>query len=249
MRRWWRAALLMAILGGLLLALPAGAAEGPGPLQVRALIRAVNEATLSSELPGRLLRVALREGEAFRKGERLVEFDCNSFQAQQAVAQAELRRSQAKLEGLEAMASLRSAGAVELALARADVDKARAEVRSAGLMVERCVIVAPFAGRVVELKVHAHESVPSGAPLLAIVDDRQLEVTMVVPAAWLGWLAPGRRFTLALDGSSQTFQGQLTRLGAQVDPVSQTLTVYGAVTEPPPGVIPGLTATVTFPAP
>jgi membrane fusion protein, multidrug efflux system len=97
--------------------------------------------------------------------------------------------------------------------------------------------------------VHAYESVAVGTPLLTILDDHELEVAMVVPAAWLGWLAPGKRFALSLDGSSRASRGELTRLGAQVDPVSQTLTVYGVVTEPTAGLMPGLTATVSFAPP
>ena len=233
-------------LVALLTTAPAVAADTVAPEQARALIKPRAQAVLSSEIAGRIVRLSLREGEAFRKGDKLVEFDCAWFTASRDGARASLEHARAKLASLESLASLRSTGALEVTQARADQDKARADLRVAELAVERCVIAAPFSGRVVELKAHAFESVAQSAPLLAVLDDTDLEVSLVIPATWLIWLKPGQPFALSLDETTHGHEGQVTRLGAQVDPVSQTVTVYGSLKDADRDVVPGMSGTARF---
>jgi len=231
-------------------ALPAVAADAPATVppteQARALIKPRAQAVLSSEIAGRIVWLPLREGEAFRKGDKLVEFDCAWFAASRDAARASLEHARSKVASLESLASLRSTGTLEVTQARADQDKARAELRVAELAVERCVITAPFNGRVVELKAHAFESVAQSAPLLAVLDDTDLEVSLVIPGPWLIWLKPGQTFSLALDETTHGHDGRITRLGAQVDPVSQTVTVYGTLKDADRDVIPGMSGTARF---
>lgn len=252
-RSWWpiAAALTLALVS------PAGAADAPGGSpadspateRARALIKPRAQAVLSSEIAGRILRMPMREGEAFHKGDRLVEFDCAWFSASRDAARAGLEHARAKLDSLESLASLRSTGALEVNQARADLDKAKAELQVAGLTVERCVITAPFNGRVVETKAHAFESVAQSTPLLTVLDDSDLEVALVIPATWLVWLKPGQVFLLALDETSHSHEGRVTRLGAQVDPVSQTVTVFGSLRDGDHDVIPGMSGTAHFTRP
>lgn len=221
-------------------------AAGAPVIQARALIRARSQATLSSEIAGRIVRMAAREGEAFRKGDKLVEFDCAWFAASRDAARATLEYARAKVTSVERLAALRSAGAVDVAQAHADVDKARAELQLASLSVDRCVVLAPFNGRVVELRAHPFEGVGQSTPLLSVLDDTDLEVALVIPAMWLTWLKPGNPFTLTLDETRHGHDGKITRLGAQIDPVSQTVTVYGALADKDRSIVAGMSGTARF---
>ena len=222
---------------------PTGGATGE---LSRALIKSRFQAVLSSEIAGRILKMPVREGEHFHKGDRLVEFDCNWYAASQQAAQAALTHAQAKQFGTESMAALRSAGSMDVSLARSDTEKARADLKLAAISVERCAIVAPFDGRVVEQKIHAFESVAQNTPLLSVLADSDLEVSLVVPASWLVWLKPGHLFTLAIDETNHTHPGRVTRLGALIDPVSQTVTVFGDLTDPDKDLIAGMSGTASF---
>ena len=238
----------LAALGSAMAADATPPAPVPGE-QARALIKSKFSAVLSSEIAGRILRMPVREGERFRKGERLIEFDCSWYAASQQAAQAALTHAQAKQNGMETMAAMRSAGTMDVALARSDTEKARADLKLAAISVERCVITAPFEGRVVEQKIHAFESVAQNTPLLSVLADADLEVSLVVPAHWLVWLKPGQPFTVAIDETTHTHPGHVTRLGAQIDPVSQTVTVFGDLADPDKDLIAGMSGTASFAPP
>lgn len=222
--------------------------QGNANRQARAVIRPLQQAVLSSEIAARITRLSVREGERFRKGDPLVEFDCRGYQFAQQAAKAALDRFQAKLTAEDALAARRSSGALEVVTARADVEKARADHRAASLAVEHCVIAAPYDGRIVDLKAHAFETVAQHTPLLTILDDSRPEIALVVPAAWLVWLKPGEPFSLIIDETRLSYTGRIVRLGAQIDPVSQTATVYGETDDRERTLMPGMSGNARFPA-
>jgi multidrug resistance efflux pump len=113
--------------------------------------------------------------------------------------------------------------------------------------VERCVVKAPFAGVVVTRLARPHESVTAGQQLLTILDDSRLEVRVVVPSVWLRWLEPGMRFVLHVDETARQYDAVLDRIGARVDPVSQTVEIFGSLTERPPELVVGMSGSALFP--
>ena len=85
-----------------------------------------------------------------------------------------------------------------------------------------------------------------GTPVWARMAMRAILVGL---AGWLAWLRTGQAFTLDLDETGRSHPGRITRLGAQIDPISQTLTVYGALTGTPAGLVAGMSGAARFPRP
>lgn len=54
----------------------------------RGVLRARDQAVLSSELAGRIIEMPYTDGQNFKKGDVLVRFDCSAYQAQLNAAQA-----------------------------------------------------------------------------------------------------------------------------------------------------------------
>lgn len=226
----------------------AGRAElGNG--QARGVLTPRTEAVLSSEIAARIVELPRRDGETFAEGDVLVSFDCRYFQAQLAGARASLVAAQHRLQNNQALARLHSVGMVDVAISAAEAQRAQAEVGLAQVVVDRCVIRAPFAGRVVETLAHAQESVPAGHELLSILDDSSLEVRLVVPSRWLRWLTPGTRFDFAVDETGRTYAGHVQALGARIDAVSQSVRITGQLDGRPEGLTAGMSGTATFAPP
>lgn len=214
--------------------------------QARALLEPYNEAILSSELAAQVIEITVRDGERFQAGDVLVTFDCGTYEAELDAARATLFRAQRQLATLQQQANLGAVGALDVELARGEVLEAQAGVRSAELQVGRCAIAAPYDGIVVELLVHAYESVPAGQPLIEILDSGRLEVTIIIPSTWLAWLAPGELFFLEIDETQAIYEAEITKIGGRIDPISQTITVTGAIIAPHGNLIAGMSGTALF---
>ncbi|MEO5330680.1 MAG: efflux RND transporter periplasmic adaptor subunit [Magnetococcus sp. YQC-5] len=224
-------------------------AAGDGVWETRALLAAQRETTLSSRMMGRVDKLVVKEGDAIRQGQVLASMDCAIHEARQAKAEAELQAARFKLEVQRRLEKLQSGSALDVGLAGAEVQKYAAELAEMRATVGMCVIQAPFDGRVTAVKAGLHQSVAQGVPLYEILDDTSLEVRLIVPSKWLTWLREGTPFTVRLDETGADYPAKVVRIGAKIDPASQSLSVMGAIVGKRDGLIAGMSGTAQFAAP
>lgn len=229
-----------------LLSWPVCAAD---PEPVQALLQPSAEATLSSRLAGQVRTVTVKPGDSFAAGQSLVEFDCALLEQQVRKARAELDIAAATLASNRKLKDLNSISDLEVEVARAQSDKAQAELEGAQVQKRYCTLAAPFAGRVVARHANAPENVTVGEPLLDIVALGTPVIQMFVPSVWLAWLAPGGVFEVEVRETGTRYPARITRTGARVDAVSQTVEVFGEFTGDASVLLPGMSGSAIFPAP
>jgi RND family efflux transporter MFP subunit len=234
-----RAALLLGWVVQSLL-LPAQAQTPPTQKPVRVVVQALMQATLSAEIAARIKSMPLREGDSFNKGDTLVAFDCEIFEAQRDKVSAELRAAQAKLDNDAQLVKTRSIGALEVVLSEVSVQRAQAEWRMAKINTDRCTISAPWAGRVIARKAQELEVAKLQQEVLSIVSTESLEVMAVAPAQWLRFLRAGQILDVRIDETGSRHSAQIVAIGSQVDAVSQTVTVRARLASDPK-LLPGMT--------
>ena len=115
--------------------------------------------------------------------------------------------------------------------------------------MSKCTVSAPFAGRVAEQKVREQQYVQPGQPLLEILDDSSLELEFIVPSRWLVWLKPGQAFHVAIDETGRTYPAKVQRIGARVDPVSQSVKLSAVVDGRFPELMAGMSGKVLMTPP
>jgi len=144
------------------------------------------------------------------------------------------------------LAELNSIGKLEVELASARVKEGIAEAAYMEATVSRCVIAAPFSGRIVKRIAAAFQFVTPGTPLLAIQDADELEIRMIVPSKWIAALKPGVRFSVQVDELGKIFPARVLRTGARIDPISQSVDIIGAIEGTPRALLPGMSGWVVF---
>ena len=210
----------------LLLVLAAAPVQGQ---ELRAQLSPRDFTTLAAEIGAKVEKIGAREGERFTKGQVLISFDCSVNRAQLDEARATLSAANKTVAVNKRLLELQTVGKLETEVSETEADKARAKVAAMSAMVAKCSVAAPFDGRVVEQKVRGQQYVQPGQALLDILDDSVLELDFVVPSKWLVWLKPGHEFKVAIDETGKSYPVKLTRIGARIDPVSQSVRITGAI--------------------
>ncbi len=200
--------------------------------------------TIAAEIGAKVSSVPVPEGGAFRAGQVLVGFDCSLQKAQLDKAQAELEGADQTLQANLRLEQLNSVGQLELDLSKSAVNKAKAEVGANRAVLAKCQVAAPFAGRVAEQKVREQQYVQPGQALLDILDDSVLELEFLVPSVWLRWLKVGGSFEVQIDETRKTYPAKFIRIGARVDPVSQSVKVAAAIHGKFPELMAGMSGKV-----
>lgn len=196
-------------------------------MPARGVVRPVDQATISTDLQARIAAIGFKEGARFKTGDVLVEFDCRRHRAELAAADAQRREAELALENNLVLNDHRAIGRHDVEISRARVDKARGEADSLRARVEDCRILAPFAGRIAELAIHVFETPATGKPIIRIIDDRQLEIELIVPSDWLSWLRKDMPFDFVVDELKRPLAARVIAIGAAVDPISQTVKIVG----------------------
>ncbi|MDR7035666.1 RND family efflux transporter MFP subunit [Methylobacterium sp. BE186] len=245
MRRGFLRPVLLPVL--LLAALPA-AAEGDA--SVRGVVRALRDASVATDLNSRVVQLPFREGDAFKAGDTLVAFDCDKATAELRSAQAEDQVNRIAFDNAQQLDRRQAIGRMEVQAAKAKWEKARAAAEALQVRVRDCRILAPFGGRVADLRIHEHEMSTPGQALMRIVDAAALEIDLIVPSAWLVWLRAGTPLSVRVDETGLSYAARVARTAAAVDPVSQTIKITAHFA---PGdiaaVLPGMSLDARFDRP
>jgi membrane fusion protein, multidrug efflux system len=218
----------------------------PRPDAVRGLVRAVEQAQIATDLQTRVAKIAFQEGERFRKGDVIVEFNCSKQRAELAASEAQLLEMTLTLDKYRLLQRAQAAGKNDLEISEARAAKAAAETQGLRAHMEQCVLKAPYDGRVLEMNLHAHESPQPGKPFIGIVSDGALEIDLIVPSDWLRWLVAGDKLKFTVEETRTEFSASVSRIGAAVDAISQTVKIVAVFEEAPVKVLPGMSGTAIF---
>lgn len=224
----------------------AAAQENFSGNRIRAQLTPYQQTTLSAEIAANISKLSLREGDAFVKDQQLVEFDCALMNAQLNKAEASAEVARQGLNVSKRLEKLNSISSLEIDQATAKVKETEAEREAMKVNVSKCSLLAPYPGRIAKLHVDAYQYVTPGKPLMDILDSSRLEVRLIVPSGWLAWLKSGSRFSMQIDELGRSYSARVVRLGARIDPVSQSFPIIGEIEGSHSELIPGMSGWASF---
>jgi RND family efflux transporter MFP subunit len=227
--------------------------EMPGTLE------AAQQAAVSAQVGGVLLRQHVKEGESVRAGQVLFNLDARSAQTQIAQSQASLAGARAEIDEaqkkVDRLQPLLASGYISQQeiddavlvreAARAKVATARAALDAASLDVGYATIRAPFAGRVGRITVKPGDLVQAGTALTTLTQARELDVrASVAQQDWPALAAAQASGSVAADiyadlGKTPIAQGRLDFVDTQLDTASGAVQIKVRLAALPAGLLPG----------
>jgi RND family efflux transporter MFP subunit len=204
----------------------------------------LTQATVKSKVSGQVLETTVQEGMNVAAGQVLARLDQADQKARLAQQQAALDEAQARLS----MAGKNNANSAALlaqkyisqnaydttensvALARASVRAAQAQVDLARIALNDTVIRAPLAGVVSKRHVQAGDKLSPDMPAFSIVNLQQLTFEAQVPASDIPRVKIGQEVSFRVDGyPARTFAGKVARINPTTETGSRALLVYISV--------------------
>ena len=228
---------------------PAADVPPPAPGDIRVLVTAALETTLSSQMNGTLGDLHASLGTRVEKRALLAQFDCAEAQARAKVAVAELGMARQSLTAKQGMRKLNAVGDVEVAQAETDVEKATGARSLAVTQAGYCQVRAPFAARIAKVYVKPFQTVAEGTPLFDLVSDGDLKIRLNVPSPWLARLKEDMPIQVRLLETGKTYPAHISAINARVDAVAQTIELEARFDEAHADVRPGMSGVAQLPGP
>jgi membrane fusion protein (multidrug efflux system) len=212
------------------------------------------QTAVRSQVSGQVRAVRVVENQAMTQGAVLIEIDPTEYQLSLDEAQARLRQAEVsyrettldddRIEDPRVRAERDTAARARSGLEGAQVAVSRAEIN-----LLRTRIVAPFAGRVANLKVVPGQYVNAGDELLTVQAMDPIRVEAKVLEGSIGDLAAGRtaRITFAAF-PGEVFAGRIESINPIVEQETRTARVSISVRNPGGRILPGMFARASLSA-
>jgi len=214
--------------------------------EARGVIKAGEEAIIASGMTARLLRANYKPGQRFTSGALLAKFDCTQQEAElKALGQAHETLS-LQYKNQDHLFKAGAAGELDVSMARSEMAQASAERDALSARMKHCHVYAPYDGIIVDKHVAAYETPAQNAPLYTVHRAGNLEISVIIPSKWLRWVDKGAKFKFHVDETGAELNGKISRIGASVDPVSQTIEVTGQMTGATQGALSGMSGVAQF---
>jgi len=202
--------------------------------------------TLRAQTGGQVTDILVERGSRVAEGEALLRLAMEDRQARLAQAQALLTQRQQDYEALSAMSQRGFQSESQLRQALAELEAARAALRSIELEIEHTEVVAPFDGIVYDRSVELGTMVDRGDTLLTLVDNDPLVVSAQVPQHRIHELAVGEPGTVRLTGG-ETIDGTIRYIAPQADEATRTFRVELEVANPDSERVSGVSGELQIP--
>ncbi|MDZ7823405.1 MAG: efflux RND transporter periplasmic adaptor subunit [Ahrensia sp.] len=213
---------------------------------VRGVVKAAARVDLSTDIVAPIAQMPFLEGSRFSAGDILIKFDCGRYAADLRATKANANAAWVELKQKRYLYQNGAAGKSDVDLASAASAKSAAEIDAIEERMRSCVVKAPFDGRVAQVNSRAAELPKAGEPLMTIIDDSRIEIEIVVPSRWLRQIRVGTDFSFLVDETGEVHRARIDRLGAEVDPVSQTIQLFASFIGDKNLVLAGMSGDATF---
>ncbi len=191
-------------------------------IRVSGVIEAIEDATVSAEVSGRVLSIANR-GQVVQEGEVIARFDDRLIQAQYQTAKTGYELAQDNFERLRSLYEESIISTQDFNNARAQRDQAKAQLDQAEKQLQDSAIEAPFTGRVEERFIQRGELVSPGMPVVRLVNTSKARVVTGIPERFSSEISEGSNAEVtirSLPGEVRT--STISHAGNVIDPDTRT---------------------------
>jgi len=236
-------------------------------------VKTVTEVKVSANLMGKVIRLPVKEGDKVKKGQVLVVLDATQYQAQVAQARAALEQAKASLSQSETLVQRKKelydkgliskeeweAIQTQNAVNQAQVRQAESNLAQTADWLSKTTLTSPINGVVTQLNVELGEVVVTGTMnqpgtvIMMLGDMGEMEVEADVDETDMKDIQVGQPTEIKVDALKDTvLTGVVTTVGnaatakQNLGGVGETVsfTVKTSITNPPPNLRPGMSATV-----
>lgn len=213
-------------------------------------LSAINGVNVSSEVAGKVTKIAFHSGDSVSHNQLLVQLDdsqeralLHQYEAQQVLAKINYSRALAlRKRNLNSIQDLDNA--------REQLEVAKALVSQEKAAIAKKAITAPFSGVVGIRQINLGQYVTAGQTLVNLEQLNPLYVNFPLPQNNVAELHLGQTITADVNAfPKKSFVGKLTAVNPAVDPQSRTLQAQATIPNPDHLLRPGMFADIKVVSP
>ena len=158
-----------------------------------------------SEVQGRMVKLAVKEGDRVRKGQFLAQIDLRDYKNAHLSIKASYKAALASVKRLKELYQKQLATQSQLDEAIARMESTKANMDTASLNLERCSIRAPIAGIVNERYVDNGQYINLSDAIVEIIQINPVKIAVGIPESDVDAVRRLDRFEVTIDALNKSF--------------------------------------------
>ena len=185
---------------------------------------------INSETAGIIRSISIKEGQRVSKGQTLITIDAEILQNNIEEVNTSLEMASYMYEKQMSLNEKGLGTEVELESAKNQKKSLESKLRTLQSQRGKSVVRAPFSGVIDEIFTNTGEMASPQAPLLRLVNNKNVKVTAGVSESYLGQVKLGTAVDIYFPNQNEkVISSKITYMGSFVDPVNRTFRIHVAI--------------------
>lgn len=214
-------------------------------IELPATVEADEDLTVKAEVTGQVVKIMVKEGQFVKKGQMLVQLDDRDYQSRLERVKANYRYAQNEYRRMSALARKKVTAQSTVENIEAQLKDLWAQVKAAQLALDRTTIIAPFSGRLNELKAKQGDILAPMSPVATILRIGRVKVTVGVPESDVAAVFDLKKADITIDAlNKRRVTGKKIYLSRQPATMARLYNMELAVNNKDGRILPGMFARV-----
>jgi len=215
-------------------------------IEIQGSIQAEYMVDVTSETPGRIISLKVKQGDPVQKGQLVAELDLEGLKKQIAEVETSLELATTVYERQKRLWDQNIGSELQYLEAKNNKDRLEKSLETLRFNLDKGNVYAPISG-VVEMEMQqAGEMASPGYPIVQILNTNQLKVMASVPENYLKAVNMSETVKVKVPALDWETQSRISQIGRVIDPSNRTFTVEVALRDPQHKLKPNLLAYVYF---
>ena len=194
-------------------------------VEVQGAVEAEDMVDVTSEIPGRVIQMSLKEGDNVRKGQLIAKLDTEQLDKQIAELDKSLELASTLFERQDRLWKQNIGSEIQFLEAKNNKERLEKSMETIKVQLTKANVYAPAGGVVERVIVQSGEVAGAGVPILQILNTNKLKVTSDVPEDLLRAVKVGDQVKVHFPALDSEQNARITLIGRTIDPANRTFKV------------------------
>ncbi len=180
---------------------------------------------VSAEIPGKVLKVYVKEGQHVKKGQALFKVDDKMLRDKLNEVKTRYELAKTVYEKQKRLWEQKIGSEIQYLQAKNNKEALEKTIKTLQTQINKTLVRAPIPGRIEEVNIKEGENAPPGLPLIFLLGKGKQKIRVKVPENYLEDVNVGNKVLVQIPETGKEFYTQVTSTDKSVHPMLRTFDV------------------------
>lgn len=194
-------------------------------VDIQGTVQSDDFVNVTSEVPGRIMQMNLKEGQNVRKGQLVASLDMEQVDKQIAELNTSLELAQDVFERQKRLWDQDIGSEMQFLQAKNSKERLEKSLETIKFQQTKAKVYAPISGVVEMVNLKSGEVTAPGVPIVQILNTNKVKVVAAVPENYLQAVKKGEEVIINFPALNMEKKARISRIGSTINPANRTFEV------------------------